>query len=279
LTLTVSYQRADNILPYACFLFLCAYPRHELPPSVVDYGGEEGRGAAAVRLLGGRLVAQLHSPTAPPPDEVIVWRTTWTPTNADDDQVYYLWCGGRHRMQIHNIRLTTRLLDDPTGAVTEQYRHLARLGVLSHGTAADVSSSQPAAVAAPTAAHTFYPNLLLHVARSLRQPPRAARPADELEADIPTALTRHPQNSLHTFWSNEAGLAMDATALAAMEEVLQADLDERQWRAQEAAHRQEQEDALLESAAPSWQAWRFLDAQELFAVRERESVFLVTDLM
>jgi hypothetical protein len=317
LELSVSYQRANCVFPYTCFLFVCAYPRQQpLPPSVVDYGeGEDlshpinrsSRAGVKIRTPGGTIVAQLHSPTAPPPDQVVLWRTTWTPL--DEDFVYYLWCGGAHRMTIGSITLTTRLLDDPTGAVTEQYRQLARLGVLCTAaptttTTTTIGSSSSRAVdggvtSALATAHTFYPNLLLHVARSLRRPPEVARRAntssstddDDNDPDLASRTSRTlptntytNTNSLHTFWTHEAGLATDTTGLAALEEVLQADLDERVWRAHElaAAHRQQvtllAAAAAAQAAPPPSQAWRFWDAQELFTVREREAVFLVTDV-
>lgn len=99
------------------------------------------------------------------------------------------------------MQLSTWILDDPDSLVSHQYNKLAALGVLVGAHSSNTSEQT-----------LFYPQLLSIVAQSLRV------------SDNPLSLS-----PLIKFWQQQ-GLLLHPRALAAMEEILQADLEERQWR-------------------------------------------------
>uniref|UniRef100_A0A7S3L6F7 F-box domain-containing protein n=1 Tax=Amphora coffeiformis TaxID=265554 RepID=A0A7S3L6F7_9STRA len=197
LTLTVRYQQESSTHRTIC-LYVSAYPatRTQTIP-LVSQGHDDG-GL-------GRIVGSAQSPwgRGTPPE---IWRVRWS---AQEGEVYYLWYASSS-VRVLQLELETRILDDPDTVVSRQYTKLAGLGVLCE-------PAEPVARPQPT---LFYPNLLLHVAQSLR---------------LQSATLQSPSSSLVQFWQQQAGLSLDTRDLAALEEILLADLEERQWRIVEQA--------------------------------------------
>ena len=266
LTLTVQYQ-AINVTRRATCLYLSAYnnnssssatdgndngTHHPNHPDNNDgrrrrrvplvLSGEDDRGLGRIvgcqnyigLFWGGATMGPLET-----------WSVNWSPQ--EEGEVYYLWYAASS-IRILHLTLETRLLDDWDRIISRQYTQLARLGVLvvtAAAAAADgtdsgspmmMMSTAGATTATPSSSTTldssptlFYPQLLLHVARTLRQ--------------CPAAMGQ--QAPLVQFWQQQAGLSLHPRALAAIEEILQADLEERTWRMVEHAEAAVADDVLL----------------------------------
>ena len=155
--------------------------------------------------------------------------TQWAPL---EGEMYYIWYAPAS-VRIVSMELQTRILDDLDSVVSRQYTKLARLGVLCHHTpdttnGANSTTNTTLAMSSTTTDHRhgnttnnhhhapaptlfFYPQLLLHVAQSLR-------------------TTTTAGYALVQFWQQQAGLSLEPRDLAALEEILQADLEERHWQ-------------------------------------------------
>lgn len=198
-TLTVRYQQESSTHRAVC-LFLSAYPasRTQTIPLISEDGNEGGLG---------RIVGSAQSPwgRGTPPE---IWHVRWS---AQEGEIYHLWYASSS-VRVLRMELETRILDDSDSVVSRQYSKLSTLGVLCETATEVVDRPQPT---------LFYPNLLLHVAQSLRLQSNTFQSASS--------------SSLVQFWQQQAGLSLNPRDLEALEEILQADLEERQWRMVEQA--------------------------------------------
>lgn len=220
-------QQLDLLPIYnpSCYVYVTAHAAAAADAATVRLSCNETEHRSAL----GRVVASLPAFRGTP--GITTWSTQWAPL---EGEIYYIWYAPAI-VRIVSMELQTRILDDFDSVVSRQYTKLARLGVLCHHTpdattngASNATHTTTLATSSTTTDHRhnnntnnhhlasaptlfFYPQLLLHVAQSLRT----------------TATAGY---ALVQFWQQQAGLSLEPRDLAALEEILQADLEERQWR-------------------------------------------------
>jgi hypothetical protein len=150
---------------------------------------------------GGQIVCE--SPLAPHTLEQ--YKMTFVPT---EGFVYRLWykigSGGGHQLHIENGVLHTTIFDDEERYIARNYRILRQVGALGP----DSSSNNN---------NHFYPGLLMRVSKSLRQQ---------------LALGAPPDSGLASYLE-EFAIPINEESLLAVEEILQADIEERDLARQE----------------------------------------------